>query len=38
MEDKVTGKMLLEILKLQDKVFHALHTFHPKRLEDLCME
>ena len=36
--DKVTGKMLLEILKIQDHVFRALHVFYPKRLEDLCME
>ena len=36
--DKVTGKMLLEILKIQDRVFPAMHAFHPKRLEDLCME
>ena len=36
--DKVTNQMLLEILKIQDQVFHALHAFHPKRLEDLCIE
>ena len=36
--DKVTGEMLLKILKIQDQVFRALYAFHPKRLEDLCME
>ena len=36
--DKVTGEMLLKILKIQDQVFRVLHAFHPKRLEELCME
>ena len=36
--DKVTGKMLLEILGIQNRVFRTMHGFSPKRLEDLCME
>ena len=36
--DKVTGKMLLEILEIQKRVFSTMHGFSPKRLEDLCME
>ena len=36
--DKVTGRMLLEILEIQNQIFRTMHGFSPKRLEDLCME
>ena len=36
--DKVTGRMLLEILEIQNQIFRAMHAFSLKRLEDLCME